>query len=72
MVRQASMKKIGRFNKQDIWELCPTLSDSSIEKAFRDFIHRAERNQDPFLKKITSETKIPEKNLYILLLENAF
>lgn len=38
MVRQASMYKIGRFNKQDIRELCPTLSNSSIEKAFRDLI----------------------------------
>lgn len=38
MVRQATMNKIGRFNKQDIRELCPTLSDSSIEKAFRELI----------------------------------
>ena len=38
MVRQASMYKIGCFNKQDILELCPTLSNSSIEKAFRDLI----------------------------------
>lgn len=38
IVRQASMYKIGRFNKQDIRELCPTLSNSSIEKAFRDLI----------------------------------
>lgn len=38
MVRQASMYKIGRFNKQDIRQLCPTLSNSSIEKAFRDLI----------------------------------
>lgn len=38
MVRQASMYKIGRFNKQDIRELCPTLSNSSIEKAIRDLI----------------------------------
>lgn len=38
MVRQASMYKIGRFNKQDIRELCPTLSNSSIEKAFRNLI----------------------------------
>lgn len=37
-VRQASMYKIGRFNKQDIRQLCPTLSNSSIEKAFRDLI----------------------------------
>ena len=38
MVRRASMYKIGRFNKQDIRELCPTLSDSSIEGAFRKLI----------------------------------
>ena len=38
MVRKASMNKIGRFNKQDIRELCPTLSDSSIEGAFRKLI----------------------------------
>lgn len=31
MVRRASMNKVGRFNKQDMRELCPTLSDSSIE-----------------------------------------
>ena len=38
MVRRASRTKIGRFNKQDIRELCPTLSDSSIEGAFRKLI----------------------------------
>ena len=38
MVRKASLNKIGRFNKQDIRELCPTLKDSTIEKAFRDLI----------------------------------
>ena len=38
MVRRASMNKIGRFNKQDIRELCPTLSDSSIEGAFRKMV----------------------------------
>lgn len=42
MVRQASMYKLGRFNKQDIRELCPTLSNSSIEKAFRDLISLGE------------------------------
>lgn len=42
MVRQASMYKIGRFNKQDIRQLCPTLSSSSIEKAFRDLISLGE------------------------------
>lgn len=35
MVRRASKNKIGRFTKQDIRELCPPLSDSSIEGAFR-------------------------------------
>lgn len=35
MVRRASKYKIGRFNKQDIRELCPTLSDSSIEGALK-------------------------------------
>lgn len=38
MVRRASQNKIGRFNKQDIRELCPTLSDSSIEGALRKLI----------------------------------
>ena len=28
----------GRFNKQDIRELCPTLSDSSIEGALRKLV----------------------------------
>ncbi len=35
MVCRASQNKIGRFAKQDIRELCPTLSDSSIEGALR-------------------------------------
>ena len=38
MVRRASRNKIGRFNKQNIRELCPTLSDSSIEGALRKLI----------------------------------
>ena len=42
MVRKASMYKIGRFNKQDIRELCPTLSNSSIENVFRDLISLGE------------------------------
>lgn len=42
MVRRASINKIGRFNKQDIRELCPTLKDSTIEKAFRDLISLGE------------------------------
>lgn len=42
MVRRASQNKIGQFNKQDIRELCPTLSDSSIEGAFRKLIASGE------------------------------
>ena len=38
MVRRASENKIGRFNKQDIRELCSTLSDSSIEAALRKLV----------------------------------
>lgn len=38
MVRRAGRSRIGRFNKQDIRELCPTLSDSSIENAFRRLV----------------------------------
>lgn len=35
IVRSATMNKIGRFTKQDIRELCPSLSISSIEGALR-------------------------------------
>lgn len=42
MVRRASQNKIGQFNKQDIRELCPTLSDSSIEGAFRKLVASGE------------------------------
>ncbi|MBO4521386.1 MAG: Fic family protein [Alphaproteobacteria bacterium] len=42
MVRRASQNKIGQFNKQDIRELCPTLSDSSIEGAFRKLVESGE------------------------------
>ncbi|MCQ2560957.1 MAG: Fic family protein [Clostridia bacterium] len=38
MVNRASLNKIGRFNKQDIRELCPSLSDSSIESALRKLV----------------------------------
>ena len=38
MVRQASLKKIGRFTKQDIRELCPSLSVSSVEGALRKLV----------------------------------
>ena len=42
MVRRASKNRIGRFKKQDIRELCPTLSDSSIEGALRKLVAAGE------------------------------
>lgn len=38
MIRQASMNKLGRFTKQDIRELCPSLSVSTIEGALRKMV----------------------------------
>ena len=35
MVRLATCRKIGRFTKQDIMELCPSLSLSSVEGSLR-------------------------------------
>lgn len=37
-VRRATMNKIGRFTKQDIRELCPALSISSIEGGLRKLV----------------------------------
>lgn len=37
-VRRASQSKIGRFSKQDIREMCPSLSISSIEGALRKLV----------------------------------
>ena len=42
MVRRATQNKIGRFNKQDIRELCPTLSVSAIEGALRRLVEEKE------------------------------
>lgn len=42
MVRKATMNKIGKFTKQDIRELCPTLSVSSIEGALRKLVELEE------------------------------
>lgn len=46
MVRRASLQKIGRFNKQDIRELCPTISDSSIEGALRRLVASGELKKE--------------------------
>lgn len=46
MVKRASENKIGRFNKQDIRELCPTLSDSSIEGVLRKLVASGELQRE--------------------------
>ena len=46
MVCRASKNRIGRFNKQDIRELCPTLSDSSIEGALRKLVAAGELKKE--------------------------
>ena len=38
MVRKAILLKIGKFTKQDIMELCPSLSISSVEGALRKLV----------------------------------
>lgn len=46
MVRKAVQLKIGRFTKQDIRELCPSLSVSSIEEALRQLIASGELRRE--------------------------
>lgn len=46
MVHRASKNKIGRFNKQGIRELCPTISDSSIEMALRKLVAAGELKKE--------------------------
>lgn len=45
-VRRATMNKIGRFTKQDIRELCPSLSISSIEGALRKLVESGELKRE--------------------------
>lgn len=45
-VRKAVMNKIGRFNKQDICQLCPSLSLSSVEGALRKMIASGELRRE--------------------------
>ena len=45
IVREATYIKIGKFTKQDIKELCPSLSISSIEGALRKLIALGEINR---------------------------
>lgn len=45
-VRRATQNKIGRFTKQDIRELCPSLSISSIEGALRKLVASGELRRE--------------------------
>jgi Fic family protein len=45
-VRLATQKKIGRFTKQDILELCPSLSLSSIENSLRKLVESGELKRE--------------------------
>lgn len=46
IVRQATLQKIGRFTKQDIRELCPSLSVSSIEGGLRKLVASGELKRE--------------------------
>ena len=46
MVRKATMEKLGRFKKQDIRELCPSLSISSIEGSLRKLVDSGELKRE--------------------------
>ena len=46
IVRKATMNKIGRFTKQDIRELCPALSLSSVEGSLRKLVAAGELKRE--------------------------
>lgn len=46
MVRKATLQKLGRFTKQDIRELCPSLSISSIEGSLRKLVEEGELRRE--------------------------
>ena len=46
MVKKAVELKIGKFNKQDIRELCPSLSVSSVEGALRKLVANGELKRE--------------------------
>ena len=52
VVRKATFAKIGRFTKQDIRELCPSLSISSIEGALRKLVELGELKREGVGKNI--------------------
>ena len=50
-VRRATMDRVGRFTKQDIRELCPSLSVSSVEGALRKLVASGELTREGAGKK---------------------
>ena len=46
MIRKATQNKIGRFTKQDIRELCPSLSISSIEGSLRKLVKEGDLKRE--------------------------
>ena len=46
MIRKATQQRIGKFNKQDIRELCPALSVSSIEGSLRKLVAEGELRRE--------------------------
>lgn len=46
IVRKATFNKIGRFTKQDIRELCPSLSISSVEGSLRKLVKEGELKRE--------------------------
>ncbi|MCM1263247.1 MAG: Fic family protein [Butyrivibrio sp.] len=46
IVRKAALNKIGKFTKQDIRELCPSLSVSSVEGALRKLVKAGELKRE--------------------------
>ena len=51
-VKRATQNKIGRFTKQDIRELCPALSVSSVEGALRKLVASGELKREGKAKNI--------------------
>ena len=57
MVKKATQNKIGKFTKQDIHELCPSLSISSIEGSLRKLLEKGEIKREG-VGKSTTYTRI--------------
>ena len=53
VLRQTSMERAGRFAKQDIRELCPSLSISSIEGVLRKLVASGELKREGAGKNIS-------------------